>query len=102
MSDKENVDFTSKVQQTCFEDYIHGFRDLISNQGLNDLKIHERKLKFLCLNFDPFDSGKQSLEVENILNDYELEHHLGSPFEFTNIILQLLDILEESIKNKVH
>ncbi len=68
---------------------------------VSDLEDAERlmkKLQFLGLNFDPFQDDPGS-ECVNILNQLGLQGLTFNPYEATNIILRLLDITEERLKN---
>ena len=71
-------------------------------QGLkiNELITIQKKLNYLCLELDPFNKLDLSIEEKNILNEFELNDSLTNPFEFTNLVLQLLDIVENQIKAK--
>lgn len=63
----------------------------------NDLK----KLNFLCHNYDPFSGAELSTELENIINEYNLSDYLLDPFQFTNRLLQIMDIAENQIKEQM-
>lgn len=71
-----------------------------SKMSLADLEKVQMKLNYLCINYDPYENLELSNELENIINEFELNDFLGNPFEFTNIVLQILDKLENEIKTR--
>lgn len=73
-----------------------------SKLGLRTLKNHHTKLNYLCINFDPYDSMEMSSEIENIITEFKLNEFLSNPFEFTNVVLQILDKLDNEIKARKH
>tara|TARA_B100000674_G_C37695346_1_gene847979 strand:- start:431 stop:799 length:369 start_codon:yes stop_codon:yes gene_type:complete len=81
---------------------VQKFASHVSTLGKKELELTQKKLQFLCLEFDPYQSDDLSSEEENIIHEYELENSLGNPFEFTNIVLQMLDTLETEIKSRSH
>jgi len=91
----------AQTSETNVQDLITRFDNYINKLGRKELDIVIKKLNFLCLNFDPYDQ-EPSVEVENILNEYELEDYLANPFEFTNILLQMLDKTDNLKKSRVH
>lgn len=63
------------------------------------------KYQDLCLNFDPYSYQPEKeldLKTKQLILELELENHLANPFEFTNVLLQRLDELENRIKKSVH
>lgn len=58
------------------------------------LELHQKRLQFLAQNFDPF-AGAASSECQQILDHYGLGPSTQNPFAFTNLLLQMLDLLEE-------
>ncbi len=62
----------------------------------------QKKLNYLSLEFDPFNDEDLSVEEKNIIEEYELSPYLGSPFAFTNVVLQMLDALEGEIRSRSH
>lgn len=57
------------------------------------------------MEFDPYQAEEASQTVANILEEFSLNEYISNPFDFTNIVLRLLDIAEEKVKNnssKVH
>ncbi len=83
------------------KELIENFQIKLENLNKEQLDLMVKKLNFLCLNYDPYqlDMGQ---EVENIINEYELSSFTSNPFEFTNILLQMLDKTENTIKSRVH
>lgn len=62
----------------------------------------QKKLNFLCMEFDPYTDTELTQEEQNIIEEYELSDYIGNPFAFTNIVLQMMDILETEIKSRSH
>ena len=93
------------LNQTTHEEKFNFITEVISdfsNYNLQELKLAHTKLNFLCINFDPYAADEKSNEVENILNEFKLNDFIANPFEFTNIVLQILDKLDNEIKNRKH
>jgi hypothetical protein len=61
------------------------------------LVLHQKRLQFLAQNFDPFAPTPES-ECMQILAFYKLTDLAQDPFRFTNVVLQMLDLLEEKLK----
>ena len=80
---------------------VKSFEENLLKLDKQELDLVIKKLSFLCLNYDPYDSDIED-EVENIINEYQLEEYTSNPFEFTNIVLQILDKTENIIKSRVH
>jgi hypothetical protein len=80
---------------------VQSFEENLKAMTKQQLDLAIKKLNFLCLNFDPY-SDHISTEVENILSEYKLSDYISNPFEFTNIVLQILDKTENTIKSRVH
>ncbi len=76
------------------------FENMLKNMESGQLDIVIKKLNFLCHNFDPYDDH-MGVEVENIINEFGLEDFTSNPFEFTNVLLQILDKTENIIKTRV-
>lgn len=70
-------------------------------RSLKSLKTHQKTLQFLAQDYDPFTSEVSS-EARQILETYQLDGLLSDPFQFTNVLLQMLDLLEERIKTFIH
>jgi hypothetical protein len=82
--------------------YIVNFRNEISSKSRDGLKTVGKKLNYLCLNLDPYNCLDLKQEEENIINEFELKEYLSNPFRFTNILLQLLDLVEAELKSRSH
>ena len=70
-------------------------------RSLKTLKTHQKTLQFLALDFDPF-TNDMSSEAKQIIAQYHLESEIADPFQFTNTLLRMLDLLEERIKTFIH
>jgi hypothetical protein len=73
-------------------------KHLQSLEKQEDLDLMLKKLQYLGLHFDPFESN-HSQECEAILKDLNLHEMMTNPFQATNILLQLLDKTEEKLLN---
>lgn len=103
----ENIPF-SKSTHTAGSDsldsknlHLSELSSWISNMSDKELALTIKKLNFLCLNFDPY-KEYISHEVENIIKEFSLDNFMHNPFEFTNIVLQILDKTENIIKSRAH
>jgi len=95
--DVQKQNFTSENS-----DPVSLFQLNIENQSMKDLNLTQKKLNFICHDFDPYNQESTSIEVKNILNEFHLESYTENPFQFTNILLQLMDNLEQLIKSKLN
>lgn len=99
---KNNLSGSQQLQSFgSKEQLVKNFETSIKSMDSKALKMVIKKLNFLCLNFDPY-SEHMSTEVENIINEYDLTPYTSNPFEFTNVVLQILDKTENIIKSRVH
>lgn len=80
---------------------VENFTFETQKKSLDGLKLCQKKLNFLCLEFDPFNADELTIEEENILDEYNLRETIKNPFEFTNVILQMLDIVEGEQKKRL-
>lgn len=81
------------------EDYVVSFEtNLHKIQNINEVELIYKKLQFLGLNFDPFQS-EVGTECELIMNELNLAEHMRNPYLATNILLRLLDKTEERLNN---
>jgi len=102
---KKQIIKGSKEHQSERELFLKNFKNEIENFGPESLQLVIKKLNYLCLEFDPYQMDETSQTVSNILEEFSLSEYVSNPFDFTNVVLQLLDITEEKIKNsssKVH
>lgn len=76
------------------------FKNEIEESNQKKLKLVAMKLNYLCLSFDPYKTDDISIEETNILNEFNLNEFLSNPFDFTNHVLRLLDIVETEIKRR--
>lgn len=83
------------------QDLINRFEQHINQLGKKELDLVIKKLNFVCLNFDPYEQ-EPTTEVENIMIDYELNEFMTNPFDFTNIVLQMLDKTDNLKKSREH
>jgi hypothetical protein len=65
-------------------------------RSTKSLELHQKRLQFLAQNFDPF-AGEINPECQQILAHYLIE--IQDPFQFTNLVLQMLDALEERTRS---
>lgn len=89
---QNTVEFKTEILNEIITDF--------SKKNLKTLKLEQTKLNYLCINYDPYDALEKPTEVENIIKEYKLEPFTSNPFEFTNVVLQILDRLEQEIKLK--
>lgn len=92
---KENLLPENKAQ------LIENFKNEVLSCSVDDLKKLQMKLNYLCMEIDPYNCLDLSVEEENILNDFSLKFFLENPFDFTNIILKMLDLIETEIKKRL-
>ena len=78
------------------ENFIQDFKQHLKNASLTEIELIDKKLKFLGLNFDPF-TEEASQECQLIMDNLGLTLHLKNPYQSTNLLLRLLDIVEEQI-----
>jgi len=85
------------------QELLNRFEIQINKLNKTDLELLIQKLNFLCLKFDPFtaieDAGNEAI---NILHELGLNHFLTNPFDFTHIVLQMLDLIDNKINTRVH
>lgn len=92
---------TPNHEENGQQDLINRFEQHINKLGKKELDLVIKKLNYVCLNFDPY-GQEPTTEVENIMNDYELTQFMSNPFDFTNILLQMLDKTDNLKKSRVH
>ena len=79
------------VGPSALEQFISSLKRVRSPKTL---ALHQKRLQYLAQNFDPF-TGVSDSECQQILALYHLEIDAQDPFRFTNLVLQMLDVLEE-------
>ncbi len=80
---------------SSFENRLHSMTEA------HEIELLFKKLQFLGLHFDPFQIEIKS-ECIQILDQLKLTEHLKNPYLATNILLRLLDLTEEKLKNLKH
>lgn len=98
------------TQRSSLDSELCGSKALIFNfeKNLNEItleqcKINYKKLSYLCHHYDPYDqSDIENTEVKNILNSTGLSEYIANPFEYTNLLLQMMDKSETKIKSLEH
>lgn len=88
------------LQQKSLPDFVQNFKNEVDNLNLPTIELVKKKLNFLCLEFDPYNLNDEDQTLTTLIEEFELRDFLENPFTFTNIVLQLLDIVEEAIKTK--
>jgi hypothetical protein len=78
-------------------DFISDYEIKINSiKSVSVVKKLFKQLKYLGLNYDPF-NAEVSPECFQIIEDLKLSDHLHNPYEATNILLKLLDVTEEKL-----
>lgn len=80
------------------ETFVQEFEKRMLAASLAEAELTMKKLKFLGLNFDPFNQDT-SVECQQVMDSLGLTSHLKNPYLATNILLRLLDKTEERINN---
>lgn len=65
---------------------------------VEDVELLMKKLQFLGLNFDPFQTEIGN-ECVQIMDQLQMREHMMNPYQATNILLRLLDKTEERLNN---
>ena len=87
----------SSTQETP-ENFVQKFESQLGAMGVLEAELTMTKLKFLGLNFDPF-NPEVTTECQQIMENLDLTDHLKNPYLATNILLRLLDKTEERVNN---
>lgn len=80
------------------EDFVMEFEKKMLAYGILEAELIMTKLKFLGVNYDPFNPEVTS-ECQQIMDNLGLAVHLQNPYLATNILLRLLDKTEERVNN---
>jgi hypothetical protein len=80
------------------EDFVQEFEKKILASDLDETELIFKKLKFLGLNYDPFQPVLNT-ECSQILESFGLLNQMSNPYQATNILLRLLDKTEEKLNN---
>jgi hypothetical protein len=90
----------SSQERETPESFVLSFeKNLAQMTELTAVDLLMKKLKYLGLNFDPFDPNVSS-ECQEVMDNLGLTDHLKNPYLATNILLRLLDKTEEQL-NKI-
>lgn len=76
------------------------FKNEIESLDISAQKMILKKLNFLSFQIDPYDTDILSSEEKNIISEFRLANFMDNPFEFTNILLKMIDITEIEINKK--
>lgn len=101
---KDNMDITQNSESTRElsgpQELIFKFEKRLEMLSPDQLKIEYKKYSYLCHNYDPYDQSEiENNEVKNILNISGLSEFIANPFEYTNLLLQIMDKCETKIKS---
>ena len=100
MNKQTNLDNSSRPNRSL--EIVENFTNELKKSSKNQLDLCLKKLNFLCLEFDPYQTDYLKVEEENILNELGLMDTIQDPFEFTKVILQMLDNVETELKKRSH
>lgn len=73
-------------------------KNLLKMQNISEVELIFKKLKYLGLNFDPFNPEIPD-ECLEVMDHLGLSVHMKNPYLATNILLGLLDKTEERLNN---
>lgn len=90
---------TATEARPSHETFLVSFeKKLVSLDDVVEVELLYKKLQYLGLNFDPFETNVEH-ECDQIMKQLELTDHMNNPYTATNILLRLLDKTEERLKN---
>ncbi|WPU64244.1 hypothetical protein [Peredibacter starrii] len=90
---------TAKSVQDSHETFLVTFEtNLLKMQDAVEVELLMKKLQYLGINFDPFQSEIESV-CSQIMDQLGLTTHMKNPYLATNILLRLLDKTEERLNN---
>lgn len=92
---KTEVRISDQDVIACYELHLRSMTEVY------EVELLFKKLQFLGLHFDPFQSEIKS-ECVQILDQLKLTEHVKNPYLATNILLRLLDLTEEKLKTLKH
>jgi hypothetical protein len=92
---KTEVGISDQDVIASYEKRLHSMTEAL------EVELLFKKLQFLGLHFDPFQSEIKS-ECIQILEQLKLTEHVKNPYLATNILLRLLDLTEEKLKSLKH
>lgn len=73
-------------------------KNLLAMNDVLEVEKLMKKLQFLGMHFDPFQS-EVGQECSQIMDQLGMTEHMKNPYLATNILLRLLDKAEERINN---
>lgn len=76
------------------------FTNEIKDLDVDALKMTLKKLNYLSFEIDPYDLDGMGQEEKTIIEEFNISDFLANPFEFTNILLKMIDTTESLINNK--
>ena len=82
--------------------FANHFENEIEKLDLEGLKLVLKKLNFLSFEVDPYDVTNLKSEEQNIMNEFKLMDSIANPFEYTNKVLKMIDLVESKINIKYH
>ena len=81
------------------EAFVLSFENNLQNLvHFSEVEILYKKLKFLGLNFDPF-NPEVTEDCQNVMESLMITNHLKNPYQATNLLLRLLDKTEERLNS---
>lgn len=86
--------------QSLFRNRAQDFTNETSTLDLDGLKLILKKLNFLSFQIDPYDLDVIKQEEQSLIDEFKLNDFLENPFEFTNILLKMIDTTELLINKK--
>ena len=100
---KNQINPSPALRPKSKEDLTIYFINELENLSLKILKSRLTKLNYLASTFDPYQIGLgTSREVGNIIKEFKLKDFTHNPFEFTNILLRMIDLTTEQINKRQH
>jgi len=88
-----------QIEKETHDAYMATFElNLMKMKNAEEVDLLFKKLKFLGLNFDPF-NPEISEECKQVMESLGVSEHLKNPYLATNILLRLLDKTEERLNN---
>jgi hypothetical protein len=91
----EVSEYVSEVKRIS-ENYYLQFEKKAKLLSTSELRLLEKKMKYLAMNFDPYtSSGDNACNI--ILTQLHMQHFVDDPFVFTNLLLQMIDLIENTI-----
>lgn len=87
-------------------DYLKKFQDKVSKMSnREEVLLLQQKLKYLGLHYNPFSPHQETPEqneCHQIMTQLELLNFSHNPFEVTNLLLRLIDLLQEKLNHLHH